>query len=36
MQQRIVLDTNIWVKAIIDEEYDLFCDDALNSFFQNR
>lgn len=35
MQKRIVIDTNIWVKAIVDEFYDVDCDDALNYFFQN-
>ena len=34
MQQNIVIDTNIWIKAIVDSEYDLACDDALSAFFQ--
>ncbi len=36
MKQRIVIDTNIWIKAIIDSEYSVECDDALNHFFQNK
>ena len=34
MQQNIVIDTNIRIKAIVDSEYDLACDDALSAFFQ--
>lgn len=36
MQKRIVIDTNIWVKAVVDNEYEVDCDDALSYFFQNR
>ena len=36
MQKRIVIDTNIWIKAMIDSEYNITCDDALSSFFQNK
>lgn len=36
MPQKIVIDTNIWIKAIIDEEYTLECDDALSFFFRNK
>ncbi len=36
MPKRIVIDTNIWVKAMIDKEYHIDCDDALNAFFQNK
>ena len=33
MQKTIVIDTNIWIKAMIDSEYNITCDDALSSFF---
>lgn len=36
MQTKIVIDTNIWVKAILNEEYTIECDDALSCFLQNE
>lgn len=33
---QLVIDTNIWVRALIEEEYDEWCDYALISFMQKR
>lgn len=34
MQKRVVIDTNIWVKAMVDKEYEADCDDAIGYFFR--
>lgn len=33
---RLVIDTNIWIKALVSEEYEIDCAEALYCFLHDK